>query len=420
MNDRMRNARYTLRRENTMMKRAFLMGLAVLAVVLSGCGGSAEETPAPEMDLEFVPVVSVTGEVVPAVWATISAQAGGTVMEVLVEPGDEVAEGDPLARLDSTDAQLAVQQAEAALEAAQAKLALLRAGARAEEIAVAEAQIEAARAALSQAAAQRDQLKSGATEAEIESAQARMAAAQAEQLAARDAHDETMKCYHVTMPDGNKKKICPALGTLEEQARYNLHAADEALAAAQAQLDALVAGADDRVRAAEAAVWAAAAQRDVAETRLALLQADATAEEIAVARAAVAQVEAAVEAARVVLERAEVRAPFAGTVGAVSVRPGELITPGQPVLTLGDLTTLRVETTDLDEIDVARVAVGQQATVAFDARPERLFTGHVTRISPMAEPGAGGVHYTVVVALDENDPVIRWGMTAFVDIEVGG
>jgi HlyD family secretion protein len=419
MNDRMRNARYTLRRENTMMKRAFLMGLAVLAVVLSGCGGSAEETPAPEMDLEFVPVVSVTGEVVPAVWATISAQAGGTVMEVLVEPGDEVAEGDPLARLDSTDAQLAVQQAEAALEAAQAKLALLRAGARAEEIAVAEAQIEAARAALSQAAAQRDQLKSGATEAEIESAQARMAAAQAEQLAARDAHDETMKCYHVTMPDGNKKKICPALGTLEEQARYNLHAADEALAAAQAQLDALVAGADDRVRAAEAAVWAAAAQRDVAETRLALLQADATAEEIAVARAAVAQVEAAVEAARVVLERAEVRAPFAGTVGAVSVRPGELITPGQPVLTLGDLTTLRVETTDLDEIDVARVAVGQQATVAFDARPERLFTGHVTRISPMAEPGAGGVHYTVVVALDENDPVIRWGMTAFVDIEVG-
>jgi hypothetical protein len=36
----------------------------------------------------------------------------------------------------------------------------------------------------------------------------------------------------------------------------------------------------------------------------------------------------------------------------------------------------------------------------------------------MSEPGAGGVHYTVVIVLDETDPAIRWGMTAFVDIEV--
>jgi hypothetical protein len=36
----------------------------------------------------------------------------------------------------------------------------------------------------------------------------------------------------------------------------------------------------------------------------------------------------------------------------------------------------------------------------------------------MAESGTGGVHYTVVIELQEIDPVIRWGMTAFVDIEV--
>jgi hypothetical protein len=38
----------------------------------------------------------------------------------------------------------------------------------------------------------------------------------------------------------------------------------------------------------------------------------------------------------------------------------------------------------------------------------------------MAEPGSGGVHYTVLVVLDGTDPAIRWGMTAFVDVEVGG
>jgi len=398
-----------------MMKKAIVIGVAVLAVVLSGCGESTEETATPEIEMDFVPVVSVTGEVVPTTWANVSAQTGGTVMEVLVEQGDEVAAGDLLVRLDPTDAQLAVRQAEAALGAAQAQLALLRAGPRSEQIAVAEAQIVAAQTVVSQTVAQRNQLWSGATEAEIAAAQAQVAAAQAEQWMAREAHDQTMKCYE--MPDGSK--VCPGLGRPEEQARYALHAANEALAAAQAQLDALTTGSYLQVRTAEAAVAAAEAQQDIAQAQLDLLKAGATAEEIAVAQAAVAQAEVALETVRVALERCEVRAPFAGTAGAVSVRMGELVAPGQSLITLGDLTTLRVETTDLDETQVAQVAMGQQATITFDAVPERVFTGRVSRISPMAEPGAGGVNYTVVVVLNELDPAIRWGMTAFVDIEVG-
>jgi hypothetical protein len=37
----------------------------------------------------------------------------------------------------------------------------------------------------------------------------------------------------------------------------------------------------------------------------------------------------------------------------------------------------------------------------------------------MAEPGSGGVNYTVIIEMEDLDPAIRWGMTAFVDIEVG-
>jgi HlyD family secretion protein len=404
--------------EDMTMKRTILTGL-VLALLLSGCGGGVEETATPEVEVEYVPVVSPTGEVVPAVWATISAQTGGTVLEVLVEPGSEVAAGDLLVQLDPTDAQLAIQQAEAALEATQAQVALLEAGPRPEQVAVAEAQIAAAQAVVSQTVAQRNQLWSGATEAEIAAAEAQVAAAQAEQLAAREAHDQTMKCYEVPRASGGTKEVCPALGPLEEQARYNLHAADEALAAAQAQLEALTAGSYLQVRAAEAAVSAAESQAGVSQAQLGLLQAGATTEEVAVSQAAVTQAQATLEAARVALKRCEVRAPFAGTVGAVSARAGELVTPGQPLVTLGDLTTLRIETTDLDEIDAARVAVGQAASITFDALGEQVFTGHVTRISPMPEPGAGGVNYTVVLELDRLEPAIRWGMTAFVDIEVG-
>lgn len=390
------------------------MGLLVLAMLLSGCGGGAQATPTPEA-VDVTPVVSVTGKVVPATWANVSAQAGGLVVEVLVRPGDVVTAGAPLVRLDPTDAQLAVQQAEAALEAAQAQLALLQAGPRPSEIAAAQAQVKEAEAAVTQAIAQRDQLAAGTTNAEIAAARARVAEATAQQRKAQEAHDQTLKCYD--RPDGSK--YCPLLGPMEEQARYALEAANAALAAAQAQLDALLAGADDQKRAANAAVALALARRDAAQAQLDRLQAGAKPEEIAVAQANVHQAEAALRAAQAALDRCEIRAPFAGTVGAVAVRVGELVAPGQPLVTLGDLSALQIETTDLDEVNVARVAVDQRVTVTFDAIEGRVFTGRVARIYPMAEPGAGGVNYTAIILLDELDPAVRWGMTAFVDIEVG-
>ena len=401
------------------MEKIVTVGLVILLAPIAGCGTGAAETPTPELDVDFVPVVSVTGEVVPAAWTTVSAQTGGTVIEVLVEPGDEVAAGDLLIQLDPTDGELAARRAETMVQAAQAELALLRADPQAQEIAVLEAQVEAAQAAIARATAQRDQLRAGVTAAEIAAAEARVTAAQADQLVARETHEQTMECYTFDLPGGGEKKVCPLLGPVEEQARHSLQVADEQLAAAQAQLDALSAGADDRVRAAEAAVCAATAQRDAVQAELDLLRAGATPEEIAASKADVVRAQAALDATMVELERTQVRAPLDGTVAAVDTRTGELILPGQTLVTVGDLSTLRVETTDLDEIDVARVEIDHNVTVTFDAVPEQVFTGHVTRISPMAEPGAGGVNYTVIIELDEIAPQILWGMTAFVDIEVG-
>jgi multidrug efflux pump subunit AcrA (membrane-fusion protein) len=397
-------------------KTKMMAGSAVLAILLTACGTGAEATPTVDWSADYVPVVSVTGKVVPAVWAEASTQAGGTVVEVLVEPGDEVAAGDVLVRLDPADAALGVQQAEAALEQTEAELALLKAEPRDEEVLLARADLDAAEASLAQVVAQRDQIKAGQVGVEIAEAQAAVTLASADEVVARESHDKTLKCYD-NMPPGFPE--CPALGPYEERARYSLEAATEALKAAQAQLAALQAGASGRIAAADAAVEAATARRDGAQAQLDLLQAGATDEEIAAREAAVVRAQGAVDEARMALERTEVRAPFAGTVGLVNTRVGEFVAPGQALVALGDLTTLRVETTDLDEIDVARVSVGQSVDVTFDSLPESVFGGTVTRISPMATSGSGGVNYTVVVELDDVDPALRWGMTAFVDIEVG-
>jgi multidrug efflux pump subunit AcrA (membrane-fusion protein) len=83
---------------------------------------------------------------------------------------------------------------------------------------------------------------------------------------------------------------------------------------------------------------------------------------------------------------------------------------------LADLEHLRVETTDLSEVDIAQVAVGDLVAVTFDALPDVEVAGQVTRIAPKADEGSG-VNYKVIVELDEIPAQLRWGMTAFVDIE---
>ncbi|MCJ7739594.1 MAG: efflux RND transporter periplasmic adaptor subunit [Anaerolineae bacterium] len=401
-----------------MRKWWIVITACLVALSLAACSGQVEEPPVSDLESDFVPMLSVTGKVVPAVWTSLSSQVSGTVEEVLVTYGDVVAASDLLIRLDSTDAQLAVAQAEAVLGNALAQKALVEAGVRLEQIAVAEAQVESATASLAQSSAERSRFEAGSLEAEIAAARAQVAAAQAEHRAAREMHDDTMKCYDVPQPDGTTRNVCPALGTLEEQARYNMHAAEQALEAAQAQLDALTAGVDDRQRAVNAAVWAASAQRDATQAQLDLLKAGPTDQEIAVADAAVSQARAALDAAGIVLERCEIRAPIGGTVGAVDTRIGEWIVPGQSLVTIGDLTTLRVETTDLDEIDVVQIVEGETVIVTFDALPGQTFDGRVTQIYPMASPGAGGVNYTVLIEVAEMPEQVRWGMTAFVDVEV--
>lgn len=115
-----------------------------------------------------------------------------------------------------------------------------------------------------------------------------------------------------------------------------------------------------------------------------------------------------------------VTAPFDGTVGSVPVHEWETVQPGEPVVVLGDLTSLRVELEDLSETDVGRLSEGQEAEITFEAFPDRLVAGRVARISPMNNAKGGGVNYDVVIDFTEPDvPGVRWGMTAHVDILVG-
>jgi HlyD family secretion protein len=307
----------------------------------------------------------------------------------MVEQGDQVEEGELLIELDSTDLEYALSQAQAALATSQATLALAEAGARPEEIAALEAQLAAANAELAR-------LMAGVKSEEIALAQAQLQKTATDLAHAQNQYDKWRWVGDET----------------EEQLRYERDVAAAANAAAQAQLDLVMAGPSrEEIAAAQARV-------DQAQAQLDLLRSGARPEEIAVAKAQVAQAEVALAQAQSALEKTKLKALFPGTIGEIKVREGEVVNAGVPLLTLGDLDHLRVETTDLNEIDTPLVKVGQEVKIAFDALPERVIPGRVARIAPMASPGEGGTNYTVIIELEKQDPDLRWGMTAFVDISV--
>ena len=197
-----------------------------------------------------------------------------------------------------------------------------------------------------------------------------------------------------------------------------LRAAELALEAAEARLAQLPQDQRTILAQCNTLITERQAQRDHAEALLSGLRAGAGAEELAIAEARVDQAAVALQNAKLRLTGTSVYSPFAGTVAALAVNVGQAVMPGQPLLTLADLATLQVETTDLSERDVAELDVGMGATIYVEAHNLEL-PGHVTGISFRPTIVAGDVTYPVRVTLDETPPGLRWGMTAEVAFEGG-
>lgn len=118
--------------------------------------------------------------------------------------------------------------------------------------------------------------------------------------------------------------------------------------------------------------------------------------------------------ARAALANAEVRAPFAGTITNLDLGVGEVVSAGDAVVTIGDFSSWVVKTTDLTEIDVVNIGDGQPVTVFLDSVPGAHFRGSVQSISQSYTERQGDVVYAATVLLQEQSPLMRWGMTAHV------
>jgi HlyD family secretion protein len=140
--------------------------------------------------------------------------------------------------------------------------------------------------------------------------------------------------------------------------------------------------AHEQVETRDTAAKEADARLEAARHHLAFVEAAARAEDRARAEAQVQLARAHLAEARSLLDKTTIAAPIGGVVLRRHFRAGETVAASAPIVTLGDLSRLRVRM-ELDERDVGRVHLGQAAWCTAEAYPGRRFAGHVVRIGQM-------------------------------------
>ncbi len=190
-----------------------------------------------------------------------------------------------------------------------------------------------------------------------------------------------------------------------EQAQANVDLLQAQLAKAQSDAEKLKAnnGVDpDKLQAAQDQVTAAEEAVAAAQAR------------IVTAEASPPAAQANLVAAQAALDDLTLTAPFSGVVVSVDIGAGEVVVPGQVVLRLGDLDHLQVETTDLSEVDVQQVQVGQTADIYIEALRSTV-KGQVISIASDSTKLGGDVVYAVTLQLAQQPAGLRWGMSVKVD-----
>ena len=347
--------------------------IVLLCLALAGVtacnpfGGDQEETTQQLIEVvrgDLIVSVSGSGNIVVTDEANLAFGSGGKIARIYVDEGDEVSKGEVLARLDTGPLELALAQAEAALDQAEYNLEKTKEPYSDDDIDSAETAVELAEDYLDYAEWMLDQ--------------------------AEDAVDEAEEALYQAKQGGDPDEIALAeavLATAEaavEQWRMEVARAEASLLAAEVQLEAMLDAPD------EGAVDAAESQLEAAEKVVAEAQKQ--------------------------LDEALITAPFDGEVTSVYADEGDSVSAVMTIVHLIDLTSMELEV-EVDEIDIAEVKSGQRAIIEVDALPALQLEGEVTSISTLSIEMGGLVLYEVTIGFNvPPDSGLRLGMSAIADI----
>jgi RND family efflux transporter MFP subunit len=130
------------------------------------------------------------------------------------------------------------------------------------------------------------------------------------------------------------------------------------------------------------------------------------------------EAKAARDMAKAELAKATISAPFDGIVAGIEIKEGEQLSAmayANPAICVIDTSEIKLSGY-IDEIDISRVRLGQEASISLDALPGKELTGNVTFISQAGTSQMGVVSYKTTITLQNPDEELRDGMSATADI----
>ena len=408
------------------MKNKVKLGLILTIVCLTllgttACdafGGGKEEVSQQLVEVvrgDITVSVTGSGKIEASREARLTFGSTGRVDKILVKEGDEVSQGEVLARLDTSALELARTQAQVSLT---------------------QAEVAQAQAQLAKKTAEYNLKKTQDTEGTLKLA---LLNAQISLDQAQRALDVgiTSTDYDTIVAELRKAKVWYQYlidsgrdGTSERDLSLALDVAKERLDVAQARYDNLLAGYDTQeiaikkkqVEAAEMALTQAQKNLDELAEDIAFqeLQVASANQSIEQAKQSVKLARQSLNDAQRQLDEATIVAPFDGLVAQVLVKEGDNVpSPSMAPKTIihlidPNLVELVVE---VDETDIPLVGLNQEAVITVDALPQADFKGEVTAVYPLPKEEGGVLLYDVRLSLDipENSG-IKIGMSASADI----
>lgn len=418
--------------------------------------------------------VSGTGTLEALSTVEVKSNVGGQIIWLGVDEGDRVKAGQVVARIDPTDTKSALEQTNANLASARAKV-LQAQNNRDMQHSQYPAQLQAAQEAVKSAKAQLEQAQQQAsvqptlTREAINEAKSSLASAEASYRQAKKATVPQAIVSAQANYNGAKSAADQTKNELHRQkalyekgfvSKSDLESAQKNYDAAQAQLDSTskkletvkdetnedLLSSEAKVAAAKAALKTAEAnsvQVSIKKQALADAQASyrkalaslaevrATYRTEIVKAADITQAEADVKSSEASLKQAQknlgyttITAPCSGVVVTKYVELGSIVTgakssaiasgSGVALFEVADVSKMNA-TVDIDETDISQIRMNQSVNITVDAYPNEVFKGTVTKIAPQTTTTNNVTTIPVTVEISSTDSKLKPGMNATCD-----
>lgn len=425
--------------------------LVVVGIVSSFGGGSIEAELYTVKTGDVVQKVIVNGKTKPVNSVNLAFEAGGTVKTVSVDIGSRVVAGQVLVTLDQSRAYADLLKAEANVASENAKLDEIKFGTRPEEIQIAKTEVANAELLLLDA---KNNISTKLVDAYSKSDDAvkniadqffnnprsdnpqfnlptPRAGLKEELNLARLQTEQALDLWSTNPGDSstigiaNAERNILAVSAFMDKVAEAINSQTESSTLSQTTITSYktsVATTRSSLNSAHGAIVTAKEKLNAAQSSLAVAQNNlllkengSTPQAIKAQEAKVLQAIADVEYKKTELSKMILRSPQNGVVTTKEINPGEIVSAGKSVISVISDNNLELES-NISEISIAKVALGNQASISFDAFPGETFGGKVTYIEPAETIVDGVVNYKVTVAFNENYPQIKSGLTSKLEI----